>query len=56
MTDDVTEDGMVYIDNWIQVFLSKADLTIIKEYKRLEELNELISYLAIYKPAPLSVD
>jgi len=46
MTDDVTEDGMVYNGAWIQVFLGKADLAIIKEYKRVEELNELVSYIS----------
>jgi hypothetical protein len=46
MTDDVTEDGMVYNGMWVQVFLSDSDLAIIKEYKRVEELNELVSYLS----------
>jgi hypothetical protein len=46
MIDDVTEDGMVYNGTWTQVFLSQADLEIIREYKSLEELNELVSYLS----------
>ena len=46
MTDDVTEDGMVYSGIWTQVFLSDSDLAIIREHKRVEELNELVSYVA----------
>jgi hypothetical protein len=43
LVDDVTEDGEVYIgyiDEWFQIFISNADLDIIRTYKQLEEIAE----------------
>lgn len=44
LLDDVTEDGLVYMndeDGWVQVFRSIKDLKIIKLRHNLEELEEL---------------
>jgi hypothetical protein len=59
LIDDVTEDGEVYIeyvDEWINLFISDADLDIIREYKRQEELRESILLFMMSKIETLSVD
>lgn len=56
--DDVTEDGEVYIeyvDEWLTLFMSTADLKIIREYKFKEELMENILFM-MSKVDSLSVD
>jgi hypothetical protein len=48
LLDDVTEDGLVYMndeDGWVQVFRSIKDLKIIKLRHNLEELEELKSMM-----------
>jgi hypothetical protein len=59
LIDDVTEDGEVYIeyvDEWINLFISDADLEIIREYKCKEELRESILLFMMSKIEKLSVD
>jgi hypothetical protein len=59
LIDDVTEDGEVYIeyvDEWLPVFISDADLEIIREYKLKEELRESILLFMMSKVETLSVD
>ena len=59
LIDDVTEDGEVYIeyvDEWLPVFISDADLEIIREYKLNEELRESILLFMMSKLEKLSVD
>ena len=59
LIDDVTEDGEVYIeyvDEWLPVFISDADLEIIREYKLNEELRESILLFMMSKLENLSVD
>lgn len=49
--DDVTEDGLVYIeyvDDWLPIFMSDKDLKIIRLCKVIEELNETIDVLNLY--------
>jgi len=57
--DDVTEDGEVYIeyvDEWLPVFMSSADLEIIRDYKLKEELRESIFLFMMSKVENLPVD
>ena len=59
LIDDVTEDGEVYIeyvDEWLPVFISDADLEIIRDYKLREELRESIFLFMMSKVETLSVD
>ena len=56
--DDVTEDGEVYIeyvDEWLPLFMSEADLKIIRDYKFKEEFMENILFM-MSKVDSLSVD
>ena len=46
LTDDVTEDGLVYMcdsNEWIHIFKSNKDLNIIKLNSILEELEEIMT-------------
>jgi len=48
--DDVTEDGDVYIEylnEWLPLFISEADLKLIKMYKIKEELDEMTNFVMI---------
>ena len=51
--DDITEDGEVYIgylDIWLPLFISKADLKLIKAYKLKEEIDELTELIVRTTP------